>query len=297
MKLSRVARILISAMWICLLNSAWALSPDAELDRCLLAAEKYIAANDFSHAEIYLQKIAALKIPTPADYDFFVAVVRMQQHEDQAAQAAFDRYVQHAGKNGKYYKDALEQLTLLEERQTQTNAAAVSSQPGGPAKRVSAEVNAEPVATASGLENPDASYDAKLKQQYQRGDTVNALIARINELLASHVFVASKIKNPQTQDSELFSVSIAQKNEVVVTRQSRTRRSGQLQSNIKIDRLDVFGVNPYIDYVCDRIYDSCWIRHPATGSQWIVLENNEAVAAELSKALTRLMKALQRPTG
>ncbi|HET8705838.1 MAG TPA: hypothetical protein VFM46_06000, partial [Pseudomonadales bacterium] len=286
MKQNRVVRAMVCAAVISASQFGWALAPDVELDRCLLATEKFVSAKDYSHAEIYLQKIAALKIDPPAEYDFYVGVVRMQQRENLTARNALDRYLQRAGKTGRYYTQALEYLTELEQREQAPLPSAVSHD-GTPA-------DATPVEPSTAIENPDVAYEEKVRQRYSQGDTAAALIARINELLASHVFVASKIKNPHTQDAELFSLSLAKKNEIVVTQQSRKHKDGQLLSHIKVERLEVFGVNPYVEYVCDRVFDSCWIRHPANGSQWIVLENDEAIAAEISKALTRLIKALQR---
>ncbi|MEN8668771.1 MAG: hypothetical protein ABF318_06580, partial [Ketobacter sp.] len=58
--------------------------------------------------------------------------------------------------------------------------------------------------------------------------------------------------------------------------------------------LDAFGVNPYVSYRCSKASDQCVIKHPVTGADWIVIARDESAAKELSQALTRLIKALQR---
>ena len=59
-------------------------------------------------------------------------------------------------------------------------------------------------------------------------------------------------------------------------------------------RLSVFGLDPYIHYQCSSGGITCVLNNPADGSPWITVLRDHQGAADLAKAISFLIRNLQR---
>lgn len=276
-------RISLTMLALCALmpaGSALALSADVEADRLVLAAEEKIAQQDFDAARQYLERVGPLKTePRPVFHYLFGQVLLREGSLEQARQQ-FTDYVEKVGRDGSHYDDALRLLTRIEEQLASRQEVATRT----------------PDLKAIGLEAGDSegkAYDDKVRKLFLAASLPDALVLQVNSLLKSWVFMEGKVKNPALSRQESYRVSLAGKTEIVVTRTDLNPAAGD-QARLSSDKLNVLGVNPFVAYRCSKATDSCVIRHPVSGDDWLRVAHDEAAAKEIATALTRLIKSLQR---
>lgn len=267
----------------------WALAPDIEMDRLLLAAEERIGQSDYAAAIGFLERIPPLKVAPPPQYYFLEGKARFETGDVAAAKPMLERYVEKAGREGEHYQAALQMLTRIEQQDQE---------------RAREQQNA--VATQAGIETSVASsagdqgrrgeaYDAKVQSLYLGVALKDALVMHINDLLRTYAYIEGKIKNLERASSTRYSVSVRGRGELVLTETRPVRLpSGVTQNQINVLPLNTFGLSPFVSYRCSEAADSCYIKHPASGDDWIKVAYDEQGAGELAMALERLIKALQR---
>lgn len=250
-----------------------------EADRLVLAAEEKIAQQDYDGARGYLERVAPLKTEPRPVYHYLFGQVLLQEGKLEEAQRHLADYVAKVGAEGTHYEDALRLLTRIEEQ-------AASRQ----------DASARPDPVALGLEAGDSegrAYDDKVRRLFLAATLEDALVMHINSLLKSYVYMEGKVKNLALSDRESYSLSLNGQKEIVLGRTVVDQSAGG-QVQLSSDRLSPLGVNPYVSYRCSKAADSCVIRHPVTGDDWIRVAHDEAGAREIATGLTRLIKALQR---
>lgn len=250
-----------------------------EADRLVLAAEEKIAQQDYDGARGYLERVAPLKTEPRPVYHYLFGQVLLQEGKLEEAQRHLADYVAKVGAEGTHYEDALRLLTRIEEQ-------AASRQ----------DASALPDPVALGLEAGDSegrAYDDKVRRLFLAATLEDALVMHINSLLKSYVYMEGKVKNLALSDRESYSLSLNGQKEIVLGRTVVDQSAGG-QVQLSSDRLSPLGVNPYVSYRCSKAADSCVIRHPVTGDDWIRVAHDEAGAREIATGLTRLIKALQR---
>lgn len=114
-----------TAMRICILGTllvtalASQLPPEIQMDRYLLQAERAIEREDFASAREALDKInllgAASELELPEAFFFWSALVEWQTGRPAQAVQSVTRYLSLAGRDGKFYDEALELLDIAEE--------------------------------------------------------------------------------------------------------------------------------------------------------------------------------------
>ncbi len=267
---------------------AFALPPEIEADRLLMAAEQELSQSDFESARQYLERIKALGVELPVEFYRLYGEVLYQAEELDLAQQNLEKYVTLINKDNEHYKPVLSRLTDIEKALTiQT-------------KRQ--KVKEENIAISTGrhehiklLENQKGeAYDQKVQQLYLGMSLKEALLTHLNSLLKSYVYMKGKIKNPQRSDRIEYTLSLSGDSNLVVTQRDIKHGAGGLKSSISVTHLNVFGVNPVFDFRCSKVADSCLIKHPVTGKDWLRLADDETGAKEISLALSRLVKAMQR---
>lgn len=249
-----------------------------EADRLVLAAEEKITQQDYDGARSYLERVAPLKTEPRPDYYFLFGQVLLHDGVLDQAQRHLSDYVAKVGAEGEHYDDALRLLTRIEE---QSDSRAESPRPD---------------LAAIGLEPGDSegkAYDDKVRRLFLSANLEDALVMHINSLLKSYVYLEGKVKNPALSNRESYSVSLSSNQDIVVGRTVVDQGAGG-QAQLSSDRLSPSGVNPFVTYRCSAAVDSCVIRHPVTGNDWIRVAYDEAGAREIATGLTRLIKALQR---
>lgn len=128
--------------------------------------------------------------------------------------------------------------------------------------------------------NPSKAYVAHLKSLYKTDDSRLALSRHINSLLK---FYALGGKHP------VFRIRV-KGSDLLTYRHSEDSRETS-------DIFTVYGLNPYVQSECGKqaIYaPACWIKNPATGDPWLIIQPEKAGIEELRKATTALLIELQR---
>lgn len=90
--------------------SSVSLPPEIEADRLILQIK---AARDAQNPSLEVQRmeeLAALNVPLPDSFHFHFANALVKIKSDLRAKAMYEKYILLAGKNGKYYGDALQAL-------------------------------------------------------------------------------------------------------------------------------------------------------------------------------------------
>lgn len=258
----------------------YSLPPEIEVDRLILAAKEKLAAEEYSAAREYLERVTPLNIEPPADY--YLLYARVHYHADAWEQAKkhYETYVEMAGKEGEAYHESLKKITELEE------ILADQQQQSVPAVAASAPIQLE--------EKQGAKYDKKVSQLYLADDLTQSLVTHVNSLLKSYRFIEGKIKNADRNDHIDFKLSLAKGKELILTRKDITYGLSGMNSELSVTRLKAFGIDPNIEFRCSKEADSCIIKHPVNHKEWIKVARDEKGAEEIATALTRLIKALQR---
>ncbi len=244
------------------------LPPEHEAERLLIQAEQYLLEGESARAESLLAKVAELNTALPLRYYFF----RGQTLADLDAPKATEmltHYVVAGGNQAPHYREALELITRLEQGDKERRQ---------PSRNDALPITADP-----------APVD-ELKQLYLTNDTVDALLQHINGLLSVHAFTGSRFIREGEKQGMRFNVSVA--DNVILVRRS-VYDAGQVE--MKIERLEVMGIDPFVRYGCDSREFACWLYHPAqTQLRWLWVENNDRAAQDLSDSLRRLIVLLQR---
>jgi len=113
--------LFVVLLLICFMSPAFSLPTDVEVQRYLLAAIKKNEAGDYLGAKEYYDKIIALNVSVPVDFHYHYGVVLNKSGDYTQAFAQLEKYINKAGQSGKYYLDALDQLTTAEEEKNRLN--------------------------------------------------------------------------------------------------------------------------------------------------------------------------------
>ncbi len=257
---------------------AAALSPEIEADRLILATRTYLEQGNVSRATQSLEKMEQLKTDLPVEYFFFKGQVAWHGKESEAARSALEDYVQKAGREGEHYQQALVLLTEIEE---------VGAEPATPASAGEAAIQWQ----RQGVHSDE--YVEKLRKLYLKDQAKDALVEHINSLLATKPFRPSRLVTPEQRDGLRYSVSLGGQG-VLLVQETRYDNAGNAQVNL--ERRDVFGIDPYVRFGCDQQRRACWIYDPQNQHrEWLVLGDDQQVAEDLSKAVTKLLLTLQNP--
>ena len=110
----------------CFTTAAAQLPPDVLVDKYLLQATTLSQENDHKGALEAMDRIVALqnehRLTLPEDFPFCYAQTALAAGSVQAAIESVNRYLSAAGREGKYYREALELLVRAERRLQEPNA-------------------------------------------------------------------------------------------------------------------------------------------------------------------------------
>lgn len=266
---------------LCATSVLAALPADIEADRLILAAEEKVAQQDFDSARRYLERVGPLKVEPRPMFHFLFGQVLLREGSLEQARTHLSDYVAKVGREGDHYDDALRLLTQIEDQLDSQEQVAATGQD-----------NLKAIALESG-DSEGKAYDDKVRKLFPAPTLQGALVLHVNSLLKSYPYLEGKVKNLTTSDRESYSLSLSGRTDIVVSRTQVNQSSGG-QAQLSTDRFSTLGVNPYVTYRCSKVVDSCVIRHPVTGDDWMRIAHDEAGAKELALALTRLIKAMQR---
>lgn len=137
-----------------------------------------------------------------------------------------------------------------------------------------------------------ARYLAELKRLYLTQDERKALLAHSNTLLDTYALRAA-YQVGQAQRSDLrYQLSVPAHGELLVRQEVRAEKGMDL--TVSNQRLSVFGLDPYIRYECPATGIVCVLQNPADGSPWLRVLRDHQGAAELAKAISFLIRNMQK---
>lgn len=147
----------------------------------------------------------------------------------------------------------------------------------------------QPTASLSGAEQ--ANYLAELKALYLTDSERKALLAHSNSLLDSYALRAAyQVGQPRREDRR-YQLQVSAPGELLLREEVRSQNGEVRVSN---QRLNVYGADPFIRYECPQTGISCVLRNPQDGSPLLSIVRDHQGAAELAKALSFLIRNLQR---
>lgn len=262
------------------IDTANALTPSQEADRLLLATEDAFTANDTRQAASHLQAARQLGVSLPSDYQFLFGKLLVQQNKHLEARPYLERYVSIEGNKGYFYRDALALITKIEKTRPQTRQAETR-----PVNSDNAKIS---------LANADEkSYGDHIKNLYNTDTIREGLATHLNNLLEFYAYgdervvATSRLGKPSRHKLQYSS-----RGEIITFNQIGLGS----KSPFTEDRFSVYGVNSIISYRCRAATSSCWIYHPLTSQKWLQVVRNEEIAMEISKAMSLLIRDLQKNT-
>jgi len=86
------------------------LPADVQADQYLLAAQAKMKANDMSAASTYFKNILDLHVTVPVDFHYHYGNCLVQMQDYSTAKTELTAYLRQAGRNGKFYQEALQLL-------------------------------------------------------------------------------------------------------------------------------------------------------------------------------------------
>lgn len=157
-------------------------------------------------------------------------------------------------------------------------------------------LNASPVFAAepvTGLSSAEQSnYVLELKRLYLTQDERQALLAHCNELLETYALRAAyQVGQAQRQDLR-YQLRAGEPGELLLREETRGQQGTDIA--VRNQRIGLFGADPYVRYDCPSSGISCVLRNPKDGSPLLTIVRDHKGAAELAKALSFLIRNLQK---
>lgn len=148
---------------------------------------------------------------------------------------------------------------------------------------------AEPALIDSGEQT---NYLNQLKRQHATDSERTALLAQVNSLLAEHALRAGYQVGHANPQDYLYSVSIAQQGTLVIREEIRSSQNHAIQ--VRNQRIQVFGIDPFVSYACPAQEVRCVIFGNDRRTAIMSIVRNQQGAQELARAFSYLIRNLQR---
>lgn len=249
------------------------LPPQHEVRRLIIAVDSAIADERWPDASRYLNRLQSLEAEKPADYQYFRGRVMLEGQQLNEAQSALETYVTRAGDEGKYYDQALQLITRVEEQRR--------LQP----ERQPSSDNIAMIEPAERLD-----IDA-LKSLYLKDSAQAALAAHINSLLSLAAWQPGQVIREQPAETIRYQVSVGQDRTLAIQELTRGPEEGP---TLRTRKISVFGINPAVSHACITAENSCWLYDPRNQSRWLRLNNRPELAADTARAMGELIRTLQK---
>ncbi|GLS26948.1 hypothetical protein GCM10007877_26670 [Marinibactrum halimedae] len=253
-----------------------------EIDRLIFSAEDSIQDGSFGDASRYLSQALGIGEPLPPLYYYLQGQIYLHNGQSTKAISALESYINRAGRSAKNYEKTLRQITQL---QRKNDSSARKKQRQG-----------QNIANLNWSEEKPAvqDYNHYLQSLYQTESETSALLQHINNLLKFYGYGDPDIKAAtRIEGAVRHNISVKPPATLVTTTKHLSVGAGAQQETTS-DRFSVYGINPYLTYQCSTPRASCDISNPATGEHWLYILDNESAASELAKAISALIRLLQK---
>lgn len=265
-------------------NLCFALSPEANLDRYLIAAEDYLDQKNYPKADQYLDRARSLDIDLPAKYHLFYGHVLHHNGKLPEARIEFELYIEKAGNEAEHYTKALKMITQIEETQTSREDVQKSIE--------QQSLNKGSMISRTNLsqQQSEKPLEQELQDLYLTDKAEDAIVKHINSILATYPYSGSVIQSANDREGVFFNLSLSSTREIVTTRQDRRQKPAIITTS----RFEVYGKDPFVQHECDSFTSSCWVKNVNGVGKWLEIRLDERAAEELTQSITQLIKVLQK---
>jgi hypothetical protein len=135
-------------------------------------------------------------------------------------------------------------------------------------------------------------YLAELQRLYPRRAPRQALLEHCNRLLESYALRSGFRVGQAQRDDLLYQLSVARSGVLNVREETRSADGSRMA--VRNQQVELFGADPFIRYQCPNRGPSCQVLNPQDGTPLLTLVRDHTGVAELAKALTFLVRDLQK---
>lgn len=137
-----------------------------------------------------------------------------------------------------------------------------------------------------------ARYLDSLRTLYLSSSTREVLLAHSNDLLSTYALRADYQVGQTRREDVRYRLSLAGPGELRI--REEVRGGGSTEVRVHNRAVTVFGLDPFVQYQCPLSGPACTFYSPADGSPLLRILRNDSGAAELAKALSFLIRELQK---
>ncbi|MDX1588877.1 MAG: hypothetical protein R3296_08050 [Oleiphilaceae bacterium] len=258
------------------------LSLEDESQRLLIATETAVAEGRWQEAKDYMNRLLEKEqVRLPAEFYFLRGRIMEQAGQPRQARQAYERYVNGAGREGEMYQVALRRITQLEESE---------SRRGGDFSG-SGEFSRSGQQSIASIEPAGADELKQLRALYLTDNNVQALVEHANSLLSLNAWEGpSRVVVRQSQRGVRYRLRVDDGRLQVRTR--KFDNEGGVR--VRMDPINVYGVNPRLDSDCYPEESACWIADPRDNSRWLKLREDPSAARETARVLGLLIREMQQ---
>ncbi|MBV2133567.1 hypothetical protein KRX52_12270 [Pseudomonas sp. MAP12] len=135
-------------------------------------------------------------------------------------------------------------------------------------------------------------YLAELQRLYPRQSSRKALLEHCNRLLESYALRAGYRVGEQRPDDLFYQLSVARSGVLNVREETRSADGSRVA--VRNQLVELFGVDPFVRYECPNRGPACLVLNPQDGTPLLTLVRDHTGVAELAKAMTFLIRDLQK---
>lgn len=275
---SWLASLVLSSALLGAVAPAFALEPEHEIRRLMLATEEAVQAENWNEAGEYLNRLQGMEAEKPAEYFYYRGRAMLQAQHLNEARSALEAYVSRAGAEGKYYQQSLKLITDIE-KTSEANIRELAEGKG--------EIK-EPVAV---IEPAGGENLKTLRQLYLARTDREALVIHLNAVLDAAGWRRDQTVVRLDRPADIQYRVTIDNSSVNVQEIRRERDNTTVRETIA---LPVFGVNPQPRWDCEPVVGACWVYDPRDGSRLFQLVQDQNKAREVAQTLGRLIRNLQQ---
>ncbi|PAV26473.1 hypothetical protein C8D92_101414 [Tamilnaduibacter salinus] len=261
-------------------QAAFALPPEHETRRLMLAVEQAIDEQRWEDAAGFINRLQTLDAGKPLAYQFYRGRVMLNAGQLNEARAALESYVTNAGSQAPHYREALKLITNIDRRTAQTSGG-TDEGPGD-----------EPVAV---IEPTGNDRIERLKTLYLVGSPVAALEKHLNSLLELNAWRRGNQRVVKANEPPDIAYRVFAREEGTLNVQERRRTRTDGRAEVVSDEFAVYGVGRQVSWDCPGSERACWLYDPRDGSRWMKLADRPDAVEEIAETLGDLIRQLQSP--
>ena len=148
---------------------------------------------------------------------------------------------------------------------------------------------AEPVMLES---NEQVNYLNQLKRLHATNNDRTALLAEINSLLSEHALRAGYQVGYSNPQDFTYQVNFSKQGELLIREEIRSSQNNSLE--VRSNRINVFGIDPFVNYACPAQGVRCVIFGEDKKTAILTIVRNQEAAKSLAQALSYLIRNIQR---